>query len=103
MYDLPTPAQLLEDMPAKEMWKKQVREQIHNHWLKMFQEKAKCKKTLCYLKIDACSVGNMDPRVRPSYGDQGNASSENAGPDVSPKYQSHLKQQDHSMSLLQES
>jgi ribosomal protein L31 len=38
------------------MWKKQVCEQIHNHWQKLLQEEA-----ACYLNIDACSTGKCHP------------------------------------------
>ena len=51
MYDLPSIIELQNQIPTKISWKKLIRKEVGNFWLKRLQDEAANKSTLKYLAI----------------------------------------------------
>ena len=56
-YNLPTPSQLLENVPTKNRWKKMVNSAINSAVETQWREDIKTKSSLRYINPDSVSVG----------------------------------------------
>ena len=60
-YQLPSAYHIVDSLPTKESWKKQVLSAVHIHWLSKLRQEAGDFTTLKYINVNACTIGKVHP------------------------------------------
>ena len=61
LYKLPDACSLMKITPPKATWKRMVKSSINTHWQERLKKEAAEKKTLAYVHLESCKVGQVHP------------------------------------------